>query len=53
MGLPQDASIETVTIGPSSDTAGFGTTKTRVVRCPQNHRVAVTFSVTVPHPSKR
>ena len=45
IGLPLDASIESVRTGASRATEAAGVRKTRVVRCPQEHGVAVTFSV--------
>lgn len=51
IGLPLDASIESVTTGASRATEAAGVRKTRVVRCPQEHGVAVTFSMNEPdHP---
>ena len=48
IGLPRDATIERVETGADRETTDSGTTKTRVVHCPEAHGVAVTFSVESP-----
>lgn len=51
VGIPQDATITTVEEGDMSDVSTTEDTKTRVVRCPEEHGVAVTFTVTTPDQS--
>jgi hypothetical protein len=53
IGLPQDASVKSVETGDDSDVSTTDRTKTRVVRCPADHTVAVTFTVTVPDQSSQ
>ena len=51
VGIPQDATITTVEEGDMSDVSTTEGTKTRVVRCPEKHGVAVTFTVSTPDQS--
>lgn len=47
IGLPRDATVEMVSLGEDTARSTDPTMKTRTVRCPQQHAVAVTFSVTI------
>lgn len=47
-GLPQDATVESITEGENTEPSTDGDTKTRVMQCPDGHEVAVTFSITLP-----
>jgi hypothetical protein len=48
IGLPQDATVETVSLGEETARSTDPAMKTRTVRCPREHAVAVTFSVEIP-----
>ena len=48
VGVPRDATIEDVHSGEQTAPSTDGLRKTRVVRCPESHAIAVTFSVTAP-----
>lgn len=48
IGVPRDGTIEDVHISEGTDPSTDGLRKTRVVRCPESHAIAVTFSVTAP-----
>lgn len=45
IGLPQDGIVEAISTEPIDKTAERGKTKTRKVRCPNEHLIYFTFSV--------
>lgn len=48
IGLPRDATISDVETTETNDIPATDGAKTRVVRCEEDHAVAVTFTVTTP-----
>jgi len=49
MGLPSDATVETITNEPPEEPDESNVRKTRQVSCSSGHDVYVTFSITMCH----